>query len=66
MNLTIGDTVRLKSGGPCMTICTMNPPFSTPDTVSCRWYSSHDGKYRLDYFSLSTLEKRTPESQHLK
>ncbi len=38
MNLTIGDIVRLKSGGPCMTICKINSLQSDVNTVTCRWF----------------------------
>ena len=43
-NLTVGDVVRLKSGGPLMTVRALttarlsSPPGSPEDHVQCQWF----------------------------
>ena len=54
-----GDTVRLKSGGPCMTITALGVPsgwtMSSADTVACRWLEGE--KPQETVFDVARLEK---------
>lgn len=54
MNFKSGDTVKLKSGGPVMTIKWING-----DEVACAWF---DGKKPLSQeFELATLRAANPD-----
>jgi len=46
-----GLCVRLKAGGPCMTICAIDQP---PVQVLCEW--CEDGERRHRWWDLSELE----------
>ena len=54
-----GDAVRLKSGGPCMTITTLGVysgwTMSVSDTVACRWFEGD--KQQETVFDMALLEK---------
>ncbi|CUB06636.1 DUF2158 domain-containing protein [Marinomonas fungiae] len=54
-NLQIGDTVKLNSGGPIMTIT--EEPSGTNNICTCSWYEPHTAKFETCYFSASTLKK---------
>lgn len=49
----IGDTVKLKSGGPAMTVAGLPVPGEEPDSVRCEWFV--DGQPHSRHFSLKTL-----------
>ncbi len=54
-----GEVVRLKSGGPCMTITALGAysgwTMSCSDTVSCRWFEGE--KPQETVFDVALLEK---------
>jgi uncharacterized protein YodC (DUF2158 family) len=54
-----GEVVRLKSGGPCMTITTVGTysgwTMRVADTVSCRWFEGE--KQQETVFDVALLEK---------
>ncbi|QSV44995.1 YodC family protein [Geobacter benzoatilyticus] len=55
-NLSVGDLVRLKSGGPTMTVSAPVEPFGTHDPeVVCDWFSKD--KFFRETFTITTLEK---------
>ena len=76
--LKVGDVVRLKSGGPLMTVCNLSP-FVTffgvqGDQAHCTWFDYPDerGKVRDDFplivvnsgiFSTSCLDVYEPDSK---
>ena len=47
----VGDLVRLKSGGPIMTVYTIDD-----DDIHTNWFTD-DGKEEWHYFPIATLEK---------
>ena len=49
--LKIGDIVRLKSGGPLMTVSSFKD-----DQVYCRWFAGEYDKVYIDYFLPDTLQ----------
>lgn len=51
--LKVGDVVRLKSGGPKMTVEEVRPT-----SVVCIWFTGDGAEnFRREYFSERTLEK---------
>jgi uncharacterized protein YodC (DUF2158 family) len=54
-----GEVVRLKGGGPCMTIIALGAysgwAMSVSDTVSCRWFEGE--KQQETVFDVALLEK---------
>ncbi|WP_447833755.1 YodC family protein [Aeromonas veronii] len=51
-----GDVVRLKSGGPAMTVSTLHKD-STVEAYLCRWFSSDDSpKSQVETFNATSLE----------
>ena len=57
VDLQPGDVVRLKSGGPNMTIQKIVPEFGT---VLCKWINEHR-EPRQERYTLEALEKVEPE-----
>ena len=57
MAFQIGDTVRLKSGGPLMTVDNIDVGDDTEATVTCIWFEETESKERQ--FKASTLEAGT-------
>lgn len=53
-NLPIGTVVRLKSGGPMMTVTHRGKDPSANFTVNCLWFS--DGKYHDQVFMVQILD----------
>ena len=47
-----GDTVKLKSDGPEMTVHSIDGA-----GVHCQWWSKKDGKFLLDSFPEASLER---------
>lgn len=54
VNIKLGDVVRLKSGGPMMTIYEM-----TDNRISCKWF---DEKHNLRYGTFQNEELRNINS----
>ncbi len=52
MTLKVGDTVRLKSGGPIMTIDALD----AHEQVICTWFEGKGAKKKQDRFPIATLE----------
>lgn len=58
-DFTTGDTVRLKTGGPIMTLGTVIPSHTTNNQVECCWFM---GEQKLsNWFFLGQLEVVSPE-----
>jgi uncharacterized protein YodC (DUF2158 family) len=55
-NLNLGDTVRLKSGGPIMTL---GGQAAGTSAYNCLWFDGNELKHGL--FRLEQLEKAAPE-----
>ena len=49
----VGDRVRLKSGGPLMTVASIDE--TDTHGVWCQWFQD-DGKLESDYFKPTTLK----------
>jgi len=45
----VGDEVRLKSGGPVMTVSAVDLEH-LPEHVECRWYSNKEDTYKFETF----------------
>ena len=54
---TVGDLVRLKSGGPLMTVIYMAPREEDAFNVQCTWYSEVANTYNTAAFNENTLDK---------
>ena len=52
--LEIGDVVRLKSGGPKMTVAKLKDEHGN---VYCVWFAGEYDKHHLSYFSSGVLKK---------
>ncbi|MCY3985538.1 MAG: DUF2158 domain-containing protein [Candidatus Dadabacteria bacterium] len=54
-NISVGAVVRLKSGGPAMTVSEIIDGGSTnPTSAQCVWFSSHETNYGV--FPVEGLE----------
>jgi uncharacterized protein YodC (DUF2158 family) len=59
--LKVGDTVKLKSGGPIMTTATKPAPFNQVKSVECTWF---DGKkLNRGRFPVDALEPADPNRE---
>ena len=60
MELHVGDVVRLKSGGPEMTVyeypIKLIDGGENPKEVKCQWFDN-DGKLSMHTFDIDALEK---------
>ena len=49
MSFKVGDTVRLKSGSPLMTVIKVQPDDTSDPNVACTWFSDdeqpHNGEF---------------------
>ena len=56
--LAVGAVVRLKSGGPAMTVTQINSGSGTP-SVSCHWFAGTEAKFTA--FNPNALEAAKPD-----
>lgn len=63
--IKIGDLVKLKSGGPTMTVIEKIPEISDksfydyvlyPD-YNCKWFDENEKKYKVEVFNKKLLQK---------
>jgi uncharacterized protein YodC (DUF2158 family) len=54
----IGDVVRLKSGGPNMTVIVASVHPNGRNIVSCQWYVESAAKFDTASFDVEALEAR--------
>lgn len=57
--LSVGDTVRLKSGGPTMTITTIDSPYGADLQAFCTWFKSSN-ETTTQYFPFEALVLADP------
>ena len=55
----IGDVVKLKSGGPKMTVTGTGKDMYGKPTVVCTWFAQHDTKRETGVFPVETVEAVT-------
>jgi uncharacterized protein YodC (DUF2158 family) len=58
MRIDAGDRVRLKSGGPVMTVETVDPD----GQATCCWLEGKPRKKRREHFAVVTLERLPKQS----
>jgi uncharacterized protein YodC (DUF2158 family) len=60
MSFKVGDTVRLKSGSPLMTVINVQPDDTTEPNVACAWFSDdeepHKGQFPLAALEIEEVE----------
>jgi uncharacterized protein YodC (DUF2158 family) len=49
MSFKVGDTVRLKSGSPLMTIIKLQPDDASEPTVACAWFSDDEEPHKGEF-----------------
>lgn len=58
-DIEIGDVVRLKSGGPLMTVITIQTNADgVPTSANCTWFSDNNKPY-VEWFPVAALKCRT-------
>jgi uncharacterized protein YodC (DUF2158 family) len=62
MSFKVGDTVRLKSGSPLMTVIKVQPDDAGEPNVACAWFSD-DAEPRKGEFPRAALEMEEFESE---
>jgi uncharacterized protein YodC (DUF2158 family) len=62
MSFKVGDTVRLKSGSPLMTIINVRPNDTSEPNVACAWFSD-DEEPRKGEFPEAALEMEEVEDE---
>lgn len=50
MSFKVGDVVMAKSGGPAMTVCSVDT-----DGVRCKWYSKKEDEFKQRLFPEAAL-----------
>ncbi len=55
-DFVVGDTVKLRSGGPTMTITCLDRPYNTDVQAFCTWFKSNN-ETTSQYFPLPAIEK---------
>jgi uncharacterized protein YodC (DUF2158 family) len=60
-SLQIGDIVRMKSGGPAMTVTTVNYDREPPEAC-CMWFERR-GRPHFYYLRVGALELAKPDSK---
>jgi uncharacterized protein YodC (DUF2158 family) len=70
MSFKVGDTVRLKSGSPLMTIIKLQPDDASEPSVACAWFSDdeepHKGEFpgaALEMEEVETDEEKEEEGE---
>jgi uncharacterized protein YodC (DUF2158 family) len=70
MSFKVGDTVRLKSGSPLMTIIKVQPDDASEPSVACAWFSDdeepHKGEFpgaALEMEEVETDEEKEEEGE---
>jgi uncharacterized protein YodC (DUF2158 family) len=61
-SLKLGDTVKLKSGGPVMVVVGFSQAGNDVPLVRCMWWG-YDDKFQEEKFKEATLVKAEPESK---
>lgn len=51
MSFKVGDVVMAKSGGPAMTVCSVDA-----DGVYCKWHSKKEDKFNYEPFPEAALD----------
>jgi uncharacterized protein YodC (DUF2158 family) len=49
MSFKVGDTVRLKSGSPLMTIIKVQPDDASEPSVACAWFSDDEEPHKGEF-----------------
>jgi uncharacterized protein YodC (DUF2158 family) len=49
MSFKVGDTVRLKSGSPLMTIIKLQPDDASEPSVACAWFSDDEEPHKGEF-----------------
>jgi uncharacterized protein YodC (DUF2158 family) len=49
MSFKVGDTVRLKSGSPLMTIIKVQPDDTSEPSVACTWFSDDEEPHKGEF-----------------
>jgi uncharacterized protein YodC (DUF2158 family) len=49
MSLKVGDTVRLKSGSPLMTVIKVQPEDMSEPSVACTWFSDDEEPHKGEF-----------------
>jgi len=62
MSFKIGDTVRLKSGSPLMTVIDVRPDDTSEPNVACAWFSDDEAP-RKGEFPEAALEMEEVETE---
>ncbi len=62
MSFKIGDTVRLKSGSPLMTVINVRPDETSEPNVACAWFSDDEAP-RKGEFPQAALEMEEVETE---
>jgi uncharacterized protein YodC (DUF2158 family) len=60
MSFKVGDTVRLKSGSPLMTVINVQPDDTSEPNVACAWFSDdeepHEGQFPVAALEVEEVE----------
>jgi uncharacterized protein YodC (DUF2158 family) len=59
MTLRVGEVVKLKCGGPRMSVTTLGQARESADTVGVAWFDSKTCQYRYARFAVDALERDT-------
>jgi uncharacterized protein YodC (DUF2158 family) len=62
MSFKVGDTVRLKSGSPLMTVVNVQPDDASELNVACAWFSGDEDPHKGE-FPEAALEMEETEDE---